>query len=35
MKAKTRLFGEIDIAEEKIIVMEGGMIGFPELRKLH
>lgn len=33
MKAKTRLFGEIDIADDKIISMEGGMIGFPELRK--
>lgn len=31
MKAKTRLFGEIDIADEKIIVMEKGMIGFPQL----
>lgn len=31
MKANTRLFGEIDIEEEKIIRMEGGMIGFPEL----
>ena len=31
MKAKTRLFGTIDIADEKIITMEKGMIGFPEL----
>lgn len=31
MKANTRLFGEIDIEEDKIIRMEGGMIGFPEL----
>ena len=31
MKAKTRLFGEIDIADDKIIVLEKGMIGFPKL----
>lgn len=30
MKANTRLFGTIDIAEDKIITMEKGMIGFPE-----
>lgn len=33
MKATTRLFGEIDIEEEKIITMENGMIGFPDLKK--
>jgi len=32
MKAVTRLFGTIDVADEKIITMEKGMIGFPELR---
>ena len=31
MKANTRIFGEIEIAEEKIITMERGMIGFPNL----
>lgn len=31
MKAKTRIFGEIEIADDKIIYMERGMIGFPEL----
>ena len=31
MKAVTRLFGTIDVADEKIITMERGMIGFPEL----
>ena len=31
MKAKTRLFGEIDIADDKIITLEKGMIGFQEL----
>ena len=33
MKAKTRMFGEIDIQDDKIITMEGGMIGFPEMQK--
>ena len=33
MKAKTRLFGTIDIADDKIITMEKGMIGFPDLKK--
>lgn len=33
MKAKTRLFGEIEIEDEKIITLEGGMIGFPDLQK--
>lgn len=33
MKANTRLFGEIDIEDDKIITMDGGMIGFPFLQK--
>ncbi len=33
MKAKTRLFGEIDIEEEKIITLESGMIGLPEMQQ--
>ncbi len=33
MKATTRLFGEIDINEEKIITLERGMIGFPDLQR--
>ncbi|MGN0350657.1 MAG: flagellar assembly protein FliW [Roseburia sp.] len=33
MKANTRLFGEIDIEEEKIITLESGMIGFPDMQK--
>ncbi len=32
MKAKTRLFGEIDIEEDKIIHLENGMIGFPDMQ---
>ena len=31
MKIETRVFGKIDIAEEKIIHFPGGIIGFPEL----
>ena len=31
MKANTRMFGAIDIADDKIITMDKGMIGFPEL----
>ena len=31
MKTNTRIFGEIEIADEKIITMERGMIGFPNL----
>lgn len=32
MKANTRLFGEIEIAEDKLIVVEQGIIGFPDLK---
>lgn len=32
MQAKTRLFGTIDISDDKIIVLENGMIGFPDMR---
>ena len=32
MQAKTRLFGTIDISEDKLIVLESGMIGFPDMR---
>ena len=31
MKVNTRIFGEIDIEEEKIMTFPGGIIGFPEL----
>ena len=33
MQAKTRLFGTIDIPDDKIIVLENGMIGFPDMQK--
>jgi len=31
MKVKTRVFGEIDIAEDRILHFPGGIIGFPEM----
>lgn len=33
MKTATRLFGEIEIDESKIITFEGGIIGFPDMKK--
>lgn len=33
MLVNTRVFGEVDIAEERIIHMENGIIGFPELTR--
>lgn len=33
MKINTRIFGEIDIADEKIITFENGIIGFPDLKR--
>lgn len=32
MKISTRLFGEVDIENEKILTFEKGIIGFPELK---
>ena len=32
MKAETNYFGTIDIADDKVIRLEKGMIGFPELK---
>ncbi|MCD7709259.1 MAG: flagellar assembly protein FliW [Clostridiales bacterium] len=32
MKANTRIFGEIEVADDKLITMEQGMIGFPDLK---
>lgn len=32
MKANTRLFGEIEIADDKIIKFKEGIIGFPDLQ---
>ncbi len=33
MQAKTRLFGTIDIPDDKMIVLENGMIGFPDMQR--
>ena len=33
MKSATRLFGEIEIDESKIITFEDGIIGFPDMKK--
>lgn len=33
MKVNTRVFGEIDIQEEKIITFPGGIVGFPDLKQ--
>lgn len=33
MKVQTKIFGEIDIADDKIITFPGGIIGFPEMTR--
>lgn len=33
MAVNTKMFGEIEIAEEKIITFEKGLIGFPDLKR--
>ena len=33
MRINTRLFGEIEVNEEKIITFPGGIIGFPDMQK--
>ncbi len=33
MKLETKIFGEIDIEDDKILDFEKGIIGFPDLRK--
>lgn len=32
MRLRTKIFGEIDITEDKIITFENGIIGFPDLK---
>lgn len=32
MKVNTKIFGEIEIADEKIVTFPNGIIGFPELK---
>ena len=33
MKVNTKLFGEIDIDDDKIITFDGGIVGFPDLKR--
>ena len=33
MKVNTRLFGEVDIADDKIITLDKGIVGFPDLKR--
>lgn len=33
MNIKTKIFGEIEILDDKIIFFENGIIGFPELKR--
>ena len=33
MKLETRIFGEIEVDESKIITMVNGIVGFPDLKK--
>ncbi len=32
MRINTRIFGEIEVADEKLITFENGIIGFPDLK---
>lgn len=32
MRVETRLFGEIDIEDDKVITLHSGLIGFPEMK---
>lgn len=33
MKINTRIFGEVEVADDKIITFENGIIGFPDLKR--
>ena len=33
MRVKTRLFGEIEISDEKVISLVHGLIGFPDMKR--
>lgn len=33
MRVDTKIFGEIEIAEDKLITFENGIIGFPDLKR--
>lgn len=33
MKVSTRLFGEVEVADDKIVTLDQGIVGFPDLKK--
>lgn len=33
MKVNTRLFGEVEVSDDKIIILVNGLIGFPDMKK--
>lgn len=33
MKINTRIFGEVEVSDDKIITFENGIIGFPDLKR--
>jgi flagellar assembly factor FliW len=33
MKINTRIFGEVEVADDKIITFDNGIIGFPDLKR--
>ena len=33
MKVNTKLFGEIEIDDDKVITFDGGIVGFPDLKR--
>ena len=33
MKIETKIFGEIEISEDKIVTFQDGIIGFPEMKR--
>lgn len=33
MKVSTRLFGEVEVSDDKIIILVNGLIGFPDMKK--
>ena len=35
MKVKTRIFGEVEIAEEKVLAFDNGIIGLEDMKKFN
>jgi flagellar assembly factor FliW len=33
MKINTRIFGEVEVSDDKVITFENGILGFPEMKK--